>query len=192
MLRRQDPNRRGSREVLAAGRRSAVCACGGLPYGSLAADSKGNLYGTTYGGDNLSDCEGGGCGAVFELSPKRELTVLHSFTDGADGARPRAGVILDAKGIYTEPRQMAAWGPTVVASSSKLPLPVRNSNFIPLPASVMEARQKLVWPWILREISMAPRTWVLRLWGDLRTYSVRRPWLLFRLHSKSVRGVRSV
>ena len=34
---------------------------------------------------------------VFKVSSEGKETVLHSFT-GADGANPRAGLILDAKG----------------------------------------------------------------------------------------------
>jgi uncharacterized repeat protein (TIGR03803 family) len=41
---------------------------GGLPYG-LVQDGEGNLYGTTNVGGNLSDCQGLGCGTLFELTP---------------------------------------------------------------------------------------------------------------------------
>jgi uncharacterized repeat protein (TIGR03803 family) len=42
---------------------------GGSPEGRLVLDSAGNLYGTTLSGGNLNDCEGFGCGTVFELTP---------------------------------------------------------------------------------------------------------------------------
>lgn len=52
---------------------------GGAPMASLIFDSKGNLYGATYGGGNPA-C---GCGVVFELSPRADgtwsETVLHQF-----------------------------------------------------------------------------------------------------------------
>ncbi|HTT83636.1 MAG TPA: choice-of-anchor tandem repeat GloVer-containing protein [Rhizomicrobium sp.] len=72
---------------------------GYYPYGSLVADSAGNIYGTTmYGGAH-------GDGIVFELSPgtKGEWTetVLYSFcarTNCADGAYPFDGLTLDAAG----------------------------------------------------------------------------------------------
>ena len=52
------------------------------------------LDGTTYLGGNPA-C---GCGTVFKLDATGKETVLYSFTGGADGARPFAGVILDAQG----------------------------------------------------------------------------------------------
>jgi len=39
------------------------------PYGSVIMDSAGNLYGTTYFGGNLNDCQGAGCGVVFKITP---------------------------------------------------------------------------------------------------------------------------
>jgi uncharacterized repeat protein (TIGR03803 family) len=63
-------------------------------------DDYGNLYGTTYAG-GTGQCQsefGTGCGTVFRLDMMGNETVLHSFTGGADGAFPFAGVILDAQG----------------------------------------------------------------------------------------------
>jgi len=72
-----------------------VGADGGLPQGSLALDSAGNLYGTT------SDVNGTG-GTVFELSPAGggawTYKLVHTFTDNPDGFDPLANVILDAQG----------------------------------------------------------------------------------------------
>ena len=70
---------------------------GGNPKGSLIADSKGNLYGTTSGGTSNG-------GTVFELTPPAIAggawteTVLHAFTGGSDGGYPEAGLIADSKG----------------------------------------------------------------------------------------------
>ncbi|MGC9950576.1 MAG: choice-of-anchor tandem repeat GloVer-containing protein [Bryobacteraceae bacterium] len=63
---------------------------GGEPYGSLLRDPAGNLYGTAL--------EGGthGQGVVYELDTAGNYTVLHTFTGGADGGEPQAGVIRDA------------------------------------------------------------------------------------------------
>jgi uncharacterized repeat protein (TIGR03803 family) len=69
---------------------------GGHPTSHLTADGKGNLYGTTNAG-------GLGYGTVFELSPNGGggwiETVLHSFTNGADGGEPYFSyVIFDSAG----------------------------------------------------------------------------------------------
>ena len=52
----------------------------------------GNLYGTTDGGG------ASGAGVVFKVDTSGNETVLYSFTGGADGAYPNAGVILDSAG----------------------------------------------------------------------------------------------
>jgi uncharacterized repeat protein (TIGR03803 family) len=70
---------------------------GDAPWGTLALDPKGNLYGTTLSGgsDNCTD----GCGTVFEVVPRtKKETVLYSFTGGASGYYPYSGVIRDNKG----------------------------------------------------------------------------------------------
>jgi len=67
-------------------------ADGGYPEASLIRDAAGNLYGTTqFGGANDQ-------GVVFKLSPTGTLTLLYSFTGGADGQRPIAGLIQDPAG----------------------------------------------------------------------------------------------
>ncbi len=74
---------------------------GGYPYGGVILDKTGNLYGTASEGGLLSDCDGAGCGVVFELSQGSDgvwtETVLHSFTE-ADGALPSSGLAFDTKG----------------------------------------------------------------------------------------------
>jgi uncharacterized repeat protein (TIGR03803 family) len=66
-------------------------------FGSLAVDSKGNLYGTTEEGGDLNCNAPNGCGTVYRLSTTGKQTVLHSFT-GPDGENPEYTVTLDAKG----------------------------------------------------------------------------------------------
>jgi uncharacterized repeat protein (TIGR03803 family) len=71
-------------------------ADGGYPEAGLLRDSAGNLYGTASGG-GLTNC-GGGCGVVFKVDTTGTETVLYSFTGGADGSEPEAGVIQDPAG----------------------------------------------------------------------------------------------
>jgi uncharacterized repeat protein (TIGR03803 family) len=83
---------------------------GTAPNGGLVFDASGNLYGTTGNGGPVNAACGGygtdipaGCGVVFQLAPPASGTtwtenVLYSFTGGADGAQPGAGVIFDTKG----------------------------------------------------------------------------------------------
>ena len=63
----------------------------------LIHDAAGNFYGTTFSGGN-SSCPVGGCGTVFKLDPAGKETVLYSFTGGADGQWPAAGLIRDSAG----------------------------------------------------------------------------------------------
>ena len=75
------------------------CADGQEPeVGPLAVDSAGNIYGTTYFGGAYRNCNGDACGVVFKLDTTRKETVLHSFTGGADGAFPTAGLAIDNSG----------------------------------------------------------------------------------------------
>jgi uncharacterized repeat protein (TIGR03803 family) len=39
------------------------------PFSGLTLDAAGNLYGATYYGGNLSDCDYTGCGVIFEITP---------------------------------------------------------------------------------------------------------------------------
>ena len=70
---------------------------GAFPWGNLAFDKSGNLYGVANGG---AACGIYYCGEVYELSPQSsnrwKYTVLHSF-HGPDGAYPY-GVVIDAEG----------------------------------------------------------------------------------------------
>jgi uncharacterized repeat protein (TIGR03803 family) len=84
---------------------------GANPYAGLIRDAAGNLYGTT--------AQGGasGYGVVFELircdsAPSGyDFKVLHSFTGGADGATPYAGLIQDGAGnLYGTTYSGGAYG----------------------------------------------------------------------------------
>jgi uncharacterized repeat protein (TIGR03803 family) len=76
--------------------------CGPL---SLTMDAKANIYGTTTGGGDTSECFSG-CGTVFELTPLNGMwteTVLYSFAGFPDAESPTSGVVLDASGnLYGE------------------------------------------------------------------------------------------
>jgi hypothetical protein len=70
---------------------------------TLTRDSAGNLYGATINGGNMSvNCNGTGCGVVFELSPTSsgpwKETVLHTFSGGTDGANPYGNLLLGPDG----------------------------------------------------------------------------------------------
>ncbi len=67
-------------------------ADGGNPDAGVIRDPAGNLYGTaTYGGADHS-------GVVFKIDPAGNFTLLHTFTGGADGGSPHAGLIRDGAG----------------------------------------------------------------------------------------------
>jgi uncharacterized repeat protein (TIGR03803 family) len=84
---------------------------GAHPYGTLASNLGGTLFGTTVSGG--SSC----CGTVFELAPPgagggdwTEI-VLTSFQGGADGAYPYGGLLWDtAKNLYGTTFQGGASG----------------------------------------------------------------------------------
>lgn len=80
---------------------------GRQPQGALIHDAAGNLYGTTFSGGALC------CGTVFKVDTTGKETILYSFSGGADGLGPNAGVILDAAGnLYgtTESGGAFGWG----------------------------------------------------------------------------------
>ena len=73
-------------------------AMGLSPWGGLAIDSAGNLYGTAWLGGAC-----GSCGLVFELSPaptgKWRFQVIHNFaSNGLDGINPQADLTIDRAG----------------------------------------------------------------------------------------------
>jgi uncharacterized repeat protein (TIGR03803 family) len=65
---------------------------GETPYGALARDSAGNLYGTTQIGGTANG------GTIFKVDPAGNESVLFSFTQQAQGAYPQSSLVLDAAG----------------------------------------------------------------------------------------------
>ncbi|HWY56158.1 MAG TPA: choice-of-anchor tandem repeat GloVer-containing protein [Terriglobales bacterium] len=68
---------------------------GNNPYGGLAMDAKGNLYGATLNGgpSNIGTC--------YKLTKRGKTwkeTILHSFTGANDGNQPTGNPYIDAKG----------------------------------------------------------------------------------------------
>jgi hypothetical protein len=75
---------------------------GKVPTGGLIFDASGNLYGTTYYGGAYGT-SGQGYGTLFKLTQSAgtwtEGTV-YSFGNGADGANPQGGLLLNAGSLY--------------------------------------------------------------------------------------------
>jgi uncharacterized repeat protein (TIGR03803 family) len=71
---------------------------GGYPEAGLVRDEKGNLYGTAFFGGLASPPCYSFCGVVFKVDTTGLETVLYSFTGGADGLNPSAGLMLGEAG----------------------------------------------------------------------------------------------
>jgi len=72
------------------------CLDGADPYAPLVQGSDGNFYGTTYGSGSGPSAHG----TVFRITPSGTLTILASFTNGADGANPYAGLVQGVDGSF--------------------------------------------------------------------------------------------
>ena len=120
-------------------------ADGYAPQAGLIQDKAGNLYGTTtHGGHQSSACNIAGdstCGVVFKVSPTGTETVLYSFTGGADGGNPAAGLVQDAAGnLYGTTYGGGASGNGVVFKVS----PTGTQTYST--ASVEERTEQIPWP----------------------------------------------
>ncbi len=67
---------------------------GANPVAGLVRDLKGNLYGTTVNGGAH------GAGSVFRVTATGSEKVLYSFTGGADGGNPNAGLVYAQGNLY--------------------------------------------------------------------------------------------
>lgn len=85
-------------KVDTSGHESVLYAFNGAPdagwpiENDVVVDAAGNLYGTTIGGGASQ------YGAVYKVDSTGTESVLYSFIGGSDGALPRSGLVLDAKG----------------------------------------------------------------------------------------------
>jgi uncharacterized repeat protein (TIGR03803 family) len=59
----------------------------GGPFAGLVQATDGNFYGANRYGGKGSNCGDNGCGATFQISPKRQFLILHNF-DLATGSAP--------------------------------------------------------------------------------------------------------
>ena len=90
-------------------------ADGGGPWAGVTRDSEGNLYGTTENGGIANGANPYGNGVVYKVDTAGHQTVLYSFTGGADGGWPVAGVVRDSAGnLYGSTEQGGPWGWGVV------------------------------------------------------------------------------
>ena len=69
-------------------------ADGANPEAALVSDGAGNFYGTTMNGGSS------GKGTVFKITAAGVETALYSFSGGADGASPVAGLVRDGAGDF--------------------------------------------------------------------------------------------
>jgi uncharacterized repeat protein (TIGR03803 family) len=82
------------------------CADGGSPTAGLILGTDGNFYGTTpVGGAN-------GNGAVFQITPQGQYTVLHSF-DYSDGNAPKGPLTQGTNGILYGETNAGGTGPCI-------------------------------------------------------------------------------
>jgi len=95
-------NNKGKETVLYSFCALANCADGYWPESNLLQDWQGNLYGVAVHGGNTTatNCTTTytyGCGVVYKLDKKGNLTVLYAFTGGTDGNIPQ-GLTMDWAG----------------------------------------------------------------------------------------------
>jgi uncharacterized repeat protein (TIGR03803 family) len=68
-------------------------ADGRYPVGDVVRDEAGSLYGTTSAGGGSPSF-----GVAYKLDASGNQTVLHTFTNGADGGMPTSGLVRDSAG----------------------------------------------------------------------------------------------
>jgi len=82
--------------------RQTNCTDGSYPLAGLVQATDGSFCGTTGHGGDPTTCSGDyGCGTVFKISARGELTLLYSFTGGpSSGQEPMGGLIQARDGNF--------------------------------------------------------------------------------------------
>jgi|HubBroStandDraft_6_1064221.scaffolds.fasta_scaffold04124_2 uncharacterized repeat protein (TIGR03803 family) len=84
------------------------------PQLAMILDKAGNIFGTTFKGGYYGGCGFyGSCGMVFKLDRTGAETVLHNFSEGADGGLPAGDLVWGAGGNFygtTEYGGLVAYG----------------------------------------------------------------------------------
>jgi len=77
------------------------CTDGSNPAAGLIQATDGNFYGTTWTGG--ANCEPGGCGTIFKITPTGELTTVFNFPGQAGSNSPSAALVQATDGdLYGE------------------------------------------------------------------------------------------
>ena len=67
---------------------------GAYPWSTLVQGADGNFYGTTAAGGQFD------AGNIFRVTLSGNLTPIYTFTNGTDGAHPRAALIVGGDGNF--------------------------------------------------------------------------------------------
>jgi uncharacterized repeat protein (TIGR03803 family) len=73
---------------------------GEVPTGGLIQASDGNFYGTTSAGGPPACSKNKGCGTIFEFTPGRIETIVHTFSDDSNGLYPLGRLLQGTDGIF--------------------------------------------------------------------------------------------
>jgi uncharacterized repeat protein (TIGR03803 family) len=91
------------------------CSDGSRPFGQLALDAAGDLFGATEDGGGGTHCTSvSGCGVAFERTAGGKYKVLYNFCSRAnckDGVDPSGGLVMDANGTLFGTTYLGGTGP---------------------------------------------------------------------------------
>lgn len=89
------------------GKETMIAPLSGIygPAAGVVRDGAGNIYGTAYYGGN-------GFGGVYKVTPGGQVTVIHAFSNGSDGAYPESDLAFDKqKSLFGTTAQGGKGGP---------------------------------------------------------------------------------